>query len=413
MSGEEIYVSEKRRELKQASRALNTKSRYSSVQQKYLTFLKRCGHPVESVNESTPEIISDFLSEETNDFNLRASSTEFKIKALKACYNDRRENPIAGRWSVHKDPATGRTTSIQGNPADAKVVSDLTKNHKKKQARAGISEAKADPLRYKHLTAIFDACIGIPPRDAKGDFSKLRRIKAWAICTVSCNLLLRFNELVALRMEWTEFSQNDLRTVRLHLPGGTKTQHERTLCALNEWPSVCDPRTSPLCALARWLRIRGGKPGFLFCDLDGDGKLKLDKQSKESSVKDDVRGMLANVGVTDVNHISTHSMRRSGAQHYHKIGMSLNWIMKKGGWSKYEHFERYLEYSNRKTEQTLEMPLATAMHFSSQREKQQDLILHNIANVLSKPWDGKPAAQLRDAILLSIQSAAKQNIAEQ
>lgn len=58
--------------------------------------------------------------------------------------------------------------------------------------------------------------------------------------------------------------------------------------------------------------------------------------------------MLAHVGVAETQYITTHSMRRGGTQYYQKIGMSLTWIMRKGGWSKHEHFERYLEFSNRK-----------------------------------------------------------------
>ena len=112
--------------------------------------------------------------------------------------------------------------------------------------------------------------------------------------------------------------------------------------------------------------------------------------------------MLAHVGVAETQYITTHSMRRGGTQYYQKIGMSLTWIMRKGGWSKHEHFERCLEFSNRKADQTLETPLATAMDFSSRRARQQDLILYNIAQTLSKPWDGKPATQLRDEMLLAI-----------
>ena len=279
MSEETAYVSEKWRSLTEASRASSTKNRCRSVQQKYLAYLRKLGIPIDVVNESTPEVIVDFLSEATNDFHHKVSSTEMKIKAIRAYYNDREKNPLIGIWSAHKDPATGRTTSIQGNPASSERVRGLIRIHKKAQSRAGITEAKADPLRYEHLTAMFDAHIGIPPGNAKEDYSKIRRIKAWAMCVVGCNLLLRFNELVSLRMEMTEFHQEDLHTVYLHLPGGTKTQHERTLYIMEEWPNMHDPRASLLCALARWLRIRGGKDGYLFWGLEGNEMLTLGKKA--------------------------------------------------------------------------------------------------------------------------------------
>ena len=51
MSEEMVYVSAKRRGLTQASRALNTKNRYGSLQQKYLTYLERRGQPANLFNE--------------------------------------------------------------------------------------------------------------------------------------------------------------------------------------------------------------------------------------------------------------------------------------------------------------------------------------------------------------------------
>ena len=162
-----------------------------------------------------------------------------KIKAVKAYYNDRQQNPVTGNWSIHKNLATGRTISIQGNPASVEVVEGLIKNSKKPQARAGISEAKADLLRYEHLIAMFEAYIGTPPLNVKEDFTELCHIKVWAMCILEYDLILHFNELVAPRMEWTEFHQDKLDTVNLLSPGGTKMQHGEGPFAFSKNGPVC------------------------------------------------------------------------------------------------------------------------------------------------------------------------------
>ena len=112
--------------------------------------------------------------------------------------------------------------------------------------------------------------------------------------------------------------------------------------------------------------------------------------------------------VPDTQYILAHSTRRGGAQYYQKTGMTLTWIRRRVNWSKHEHSEQYLEYSNHEADQSLDIPLATAMYFSSQGARQKDLILYNIANVLSKPCDGKPATQLRDEVLIAIGKSKKQ-----
>ena len=126
-----------------------------------------------------------------------------------------------------------------------------------------------------------------------------------------------------------EFMEEDPSKVRIILPDGSKNRTGRVLYLFEEWPTCANPRMSPLCSLARWLRVRGIQRGPFLCEVGSDRRLRPGVTCNSASIISDMQEGLQAVGVIDVDRITTHSAKHGGAQFYEKQRMPYDWIMRK------------------------------------------------------------------------------------
>ena len=102
--------------------------------------------------------------------------------------------------------------------------------------------------------------------------------------------------------------------------------------------------------LLLWLKVRGGRPGPIFCR-----PLLRKAKGKDTTVWDTnqkigcealttlAREALADCGMLDVNKVATHSGKRTGDA----LGMTDAWVTDKGGWDSASAFVNYKALCNR------------------------------------------------------------------
>ena len=217
---------------------------------------------------------------------------------------------------------------------------------------------------------------------------------------VGASLLLRFDELSRICNENIEIFDNT--KVCIYLLCGSKTKQHRLLLTLEEWPTCGDIRVSPMAALARWMRIRGDSSGPLFCAIGGDGRLQTRNRCNPQSLVRDLRNMLSQIGVVNVKYITTHSMRRGGAQFYSKQGMKHEWIMKKGNWTDYASFHRYLSLNNRDSELLFESEMAHDINKTLQKHRCMESTLYQMRSALENPLSSSVTGEQFRRSLLSL-----------
>ena len=371
-------------EIARKARTDSTNKSYMSYVDEYKEFLRKRGRRVDEVNESIPELICDFIKIRTRNFKLRVSTGRKCRKAIRAFYND------LGYFSEWREVRSIRneaqSTHVEGNPAASPKRTQFLKDYKTFSQKAHGDENTADPIRYENIAAMFNEFIGTPTDNPLDDAEKIEHIRSWASCVIGASLLTRFDELSNLRVENLEFFEEDLTKVRILLPGGRKCNRgKRVSYILTEWPTLNDMRINPLCALSRWLRLRGFTRGFFFCEIENDGRLIVESKCNSTKLMEHVQGMLKKVGVLDVKRITSHSLRRGGAQLYNKLGLSLDWIMNKGGWKDYEAMQRYLELNNKDVKMEFQSAMALDYCNSLAKLRTQDMILSNLKRLLMSP----------------------------
>ena len=367
--------------LARSARSKSTNKIYEREAERYCHWARQAGENAEEVTHETPELICRFIVHRTKNMSLKAGSAEQVRKAVRSYYEGLGH---CGEWRALNLPEGPRNIKVvEGNPAASATVSRFIKDYKKTKERLQEGEISADPLCFEHWCAIFNEFIGMPCADVEKDFERLRHIRVWTITLVSASLLLRFDEVSRIQMENVEFMENDLSKVRIVLPDGSKNRSGRVAYLLEEWPTCADPRVSPLCALARWLRIRGLQKGPLFCEIGSDQKMRLDVSCNSASVIADLREALKAVGVVDVERITTHSAKRGGAQFYDKQGMSYDWIMSKGHWTDLRFFPRYLSLNYRQPRMEFQSPMAQDVYHLLSRLRHQDELLERTKMVFN------------------------------
>ena len=372
-------ISKGRVRLANEARALSTRKKYESMQKRFKEYAKGQGFSWDDVNEELPERICDFIEVVTHGFTLKPKTSELVRKSLGALYESLGRS---GEWRIARAVGSG-TVIVEGNPAKCKKISKLISDHYKCLGREGAGEVSADPLTYEHWIGIYEHFLGTPPANVAEDFGKARELRCYAMTLLGASLLLRFDEISRILFENIEIF--DLSRVYIYLPCGSKNRQNRLVLTLEEWPTCLDIRVSPLAALARWLRLRGDGKGPLFCAIGSDGLIQTRNKCNPQSLVRDLRSMLERVGVTNMQYITTHSMRRGGAQFYSKQGMKHEWIMKKGNWSDYAAFQRYLMLNNRDSELAFESAMARDIHESLTRVRKLERFIYHMRSALENP----------------------------
>lgn len=357
---------------------------------------------VESVglDEGAADRVARFYYFRTHAFTL-GLSTAGQLLAAVSQYFHEKTSCGGGTWSVIAREGESRATA--GNPVRSTVVNVMKLAHKQAKARAGEAESDTvDVIEPVHIRTFFTLHFRGRLLEACGPHCVLLH----AALLMGMSLLLRFNELSALRTDHMGRSEGHFT---FSIKGATKNSLKKKVYELMPWPTALnlDPRyvgarlrrfrfsllrwrclvglspaprswmsshgwlsrvsnfihswqylclshrLDPVLAFATWMRLRGGQPGYIFCDVkEVAGRLRLYHAVPMSplSLVAALRRLYAPCGVLDPEELATHTPKRSGVQLYEAIHQTHSWIMEKGGWADAASFMRYRALCNR-TEQ--------------------------------------------------------------
>lgn len=248
-----------------------------------------------------------------------------------------------GRWAVLSRDGEAFTS---GNPAHSSAVDEIKKAHKKALAREGNVRADSvDIIEPVHVRTFFAANLS-GRRLAECDPSA---VMLHAAVLMGMPLLLRFDELTSLHTHHMGRSEGHLT---FSIPAATKNTFKKSVYHLTPWPTSfgLDPRMDPLLALAAWMRIRGGAPGYIFCAWKNvQGRLVLYEMERlqPARLTASLRSFYSTCGVLDAAELATHTPKRSGVQLFEALEQRLVWIMDKGGWTDPASFLRYRSLCNK------------------------------------------------------------------
>ena len=235
----------------------------------------------ESVFPDTPQVVLNFLAdisnlnaveaflagveagetEETNRPKLMALDTlNGYVQGLDMLFSDNGHN---GKFSVNAECNIAR-----GNPvrSDEICLSLFRRRYRATLARTGATDPRqANPLGFEELLGLYGSIKG------RHD---VHDIEFYAVALIGVNILLRFDEIVKLRMESVSFFQCSRKIQVLLQEICKNTTYTRDYCIESWGGRISGSMKLDACFhLMRWILVRGDRPGYLFCHVDSSKRI--------------------------------------------------------------------------------------------------------------------------------------------
>ncbi|KIY50121.1 hypothetical protein FISHEDRAFT_39905, partial [Fistulina hepatica ATCC 64428] len=252
-----------------------------------------------------------------------------------------------GTVSWHRSEVTGR---MVGNPSVSPIVSRYMLSLRRRKVRAGETTTSARAITPEILRMMYDfnhheefltPKLYAPQQRKKGNDPD--RLDNWGGCrtrramqlayVLSFLCLLRFDEVLHIRMEDIEFSHNKEKMI-VTLPFRKTAQFgDIKPFILYEMPD--EPWLCPHEAFFKWIVVRGAEDGYLFPTLLANDRIDSDLSEHLSSEKflELFHNNLIDVDVHPYTY-GTHSFRRGGCQY---LVVHRRWSIRRvcewGGWS--------------------------------------------------------------------------------
>lgn len=256
---------------------------------------------------ATPELIAAYLQYYAPRLNARTLAR--RLTALKQWH----------RYQGFPDPTQ--------HPAIQKTMIGITRVH-------GKPKKKAHPLSVEDLLRI------VRYLRQSNSFSALRDN---ALLQVGFFGAFRRSELVKIEVEHLEWKEQG---VEILIPNSKTDQiHQGQYCALPYGNGLL----CPVSALKEWLRVSDIKHGAVFREIKKGEKLK-ESALAPLSVNYILKKHAEACGLSCVDQLSSHSLRRGLASNASSLGANLAAIMRQGRWKQVNTVMEYIEASERFTE---------------------------------------------------------------
>ncbi len=253
---------------------------------------------------ATPELIAAYLQDYAPTLNARTLGR--RLIALKHWH----------RYQGFPDPSD--------HPAIQKTMVGITRIH-------GKPKQKAHPLSVENLLLIVKYLV---------QSNTLSAFRDNALLQVGFFGAFRRSELVAIQVEHLNWKEEGIDIL---IPSSKTDQiHEGQYCALPYGKGLL----CPVNAIKEWLEVSGIKQGALFREIKKGEKLK-EKALTPLSVNYILKKHAEACGLSHIQQLSSHSLRRGLATNASQIGANLAAIMRQGRWKQVNTVMEYIEASER------------------------------------------------------------------
>jgi len=256
---------------------------------------------------ATPDAIAAYLQDYAPKLNARTLGR--RLTALKQWH----------RYQGFPDPTE--------HPAIQKTMIGITRVH-------GKPKQKAHPLCVEELLIIIKYL---------SQNSSLSALRDNALLQVGFFGAFRRSELVQIQVEQLDWKEEGIDIL---IPASKTDQtHQGQYCALPYGKGLL----CPVSAIKEWLEVSGIKQGALFREIKNGGKVK-EKALTPLSVNYILKKHAQACGFSNINQLSSHSLRRGLATNASQIGANLASIMRQGRWKQVNTVMEYIEASERFSE---------------------------------------------------------------
>ena len=162
-----------------------------------------------------------------------------------------------------------------------------------------------------------------------------RDILLHAILILGLNLGLRHDEVKKMKIENVSVipGLSGTGSILLFIPVSIKNLTKGREYVVRSWPGNSKLRnaliTDPFVALLTWMKLRGNRPGFLFCHVNEKNMIDTGRQWSTHDFTEFLRKRLrlcgVGSGVTEL--YSAHSLKRGAVQLYRSLGVRDENIM--------------------------------------------------------------------------------------
>lgn len=337
------------------SDSASTKQNVARARKHFIGFATRKGakDPVE-VNADSSNLVLNFLYMYCKlgggkDDMLGESAMGGMVQGLCHLYRD---NGHREAWRVSDSTGLGTGNPLNSNPD----IIALRRSHRIMLAQYERITMKAQPITAsivcEHSRKFWYG--GTDLESTNGPLAM--DVLLHAVLLVGMNLGLRYDEMSKLRSELVSVTVNSVTlTIRTTVKNCKTGERNYTL---QHWPGNAEVRASlylnPFVALISWMRMRGNRPGPLFCDvkeMKSGSVINCGRILKSKKFQNELQGRLRFLGFGEdtLAGFSGHSLKRGAVQLYRSLRLRDEEIMRRMQMKDYAAFMRYTATFNNAT----------------------------------------------------------------
>jgi len=267
-------------------------------------------------------------------------------KGVKGSTANVRRSTLATLFRIkhHLNDDTWNAQSETGNPASAQILKQYVKhcirkdNDNERKQVCSVDAVDLDMMVaiYKYLREV-----------EKQPRMFLPAIRLWAMCIIGYLCMLRFDELVDLRVEWIQCIRGNYKYINLFIPFRKTNQYSTNVHQIRLHLNLDNPELCPVTALLRWVEYSDIVGGYLFPDLNEVGRVIPGSVISKQKFTHLLKASLADIGVGTSSSFGTHSLKRGGVQYYIYVrNLDLVVVAELAGWSKSMNLDVIKRYMN-------------------------------------------------------------------
>ena len=280
----------------------------------------------QSVSPGTSKMVLNFIytyCKTGTDSPLSIDSFNALVQGLRNVYN---ANGHRGYWRVDSRDHTASGNPLEGNDDLAK----LRISHKVYLSRLGRSKKRARALPIalvcEHALRFWFCC---------GNSIDNRDVLIHAVLLLGLNFGLRHDEVNKMKIENVSVmpGMDGTGSILLFIPVSIKNSTKGREYIVRNWPGNSKLRnsiiTDPFVALLSWMKLRGNRPGYLFCHVNKKNMMDVNRQwsTHDFTTFFRLRLRMCGVGAGVVDLYSAHSLKRGCVQLYRSLGLRDENIM--------------------------------------------------------------------------------------